>query len=281
MATVRSRPVLETLRAGALEASFVPEAGMLGTSLRHDGEELLGPLGIPFLHPWANRLEADVYVAAGRLAEVPPGSPREEHGLPIHGCAPRAFRVTGRSPSSVEAVLDYDDAAFPFPHRVQQRVELSPYALRVATTVRAAHETSVPVAFGFHPYFALPGADRAAWRVSLPPRRRLVADERLIPTGEHVAEPFERFVLGERTFDDGYDGLGGGAVFAVEAAGRRIEVVLEAGYACAQVFAPPDDGVICFEPMTAPANALVSGDGLAVLAPGAVYRASFAIRVTG
>ncbi len=51
MATVRSRPALETLHAGALEASFIPEAGMLCTSLAHDGAELLGPLGIPFLHP--------------------------------------------------------------------------------------------------------------------------------------------------------------------------------------------------------------------------------------
>jgi galactose mutarotase-like enzyme len=281
MATVRSRPVLETLRAGALEASFVPEAGMLGTSLRHDGEELLGPLGIPFLHPWANRLSRDVYAAAGRLVELPPGTPRDEHGLPIHGVAPKPFRVSGRSASSVDAVLDFDDAAFPFPHRVQQRAELSPYALRITTTVRAARCASVPIAFGFHPYFSPPSVARPGWRISLPPRRRLTADDRLIPTGERVAEPFERFSLGERIYDDGYDGLGAGALFALEGGGRRIEVVLDAGYPCAQLFAPPDDDVVCFEPMTAPANALVTGDGLTVLAPGAVYRAGFTIRVLG
>lgn len=281
MATVRSRPAVETLRTGALEASFVPEAGMLGTSLRHDGEELLGPLGIPFLHPWANRLAGGLYFAAGRLVELPADTPRDDNGLPIHGVAPKPFRVTGRSHCSVETVLDFDDPAFPFPHRIQQRVELTPFALRIATTIRAARDASVPIAFGFHPYFALPGAARPGWRVSLPPRRRLVADDRLIPTGDRVAEPFERFSLGECTYDDGYDGLGGGALFALEGGGRRIEVVLDSGYPCAQVYAPPDDAVVCFEPMTAPANALVTGDGLTVIAPGAVYRAGFTIRVLG
>ena len=55
-----------------LEATFVPSAGMVGCSLRHRGEELLGQrgglrtyieerstMGIPLLHPWANRARAD------------------------------------------------------------------------------------------------------------------------------------------------------------------------------------------------------------------------------
>ena len=54
---------------GELEAAFAPEAGLVGCSLTHRGEELLGQrkgleeyarsgstFGIPFLHPWANRL---------------------------------------------------------------------------------------------------------------------------------------------------------------------------------------------------------------------------------
>ena len=62
---------LESAAHGGIEATFVPEAGMIGCSLRHRGEELLGQrhglrgyvesgstMGIPFLHPWANRLGA-------------------------------------------------------------------------------------------------------------------------------------------------------------------------------------------------------------------------------
>ena len=36
---------------------------------------------------------------------------------------------------------------------------------------------------------------------------------------------------------------------------------------------------ICFEPMTAPANALRSGDGLRLLAPGERYLARFSVSV--
>jgi aldose 1-epimerase len=51
------------------------------------------------------------------------------------------------------------------------------------------------------------------------------------------------------------------------------------GYAYAQVFAPVDQDFICFEPMTAPTNALVSGEGLVVLPPGERYRAAFRVSI--
>ena len=61
--------------------------------------------------------------------------------------------------------------------------------------------------------------------------------------------------------------------------GRRISVDLVEGYRYAQVFAPDNDDVICFEPMSAPANALVSGRDLQVVEPGATHSATFAITV--
>jgi aldose 1-epimerase len=51
------------------------------------------------------------------------------------------------------------------------------------------------------------------------------------------------------------------------------------GYRCGQVFAPAASPFICFEPMTAPANTLRSGDGLRLLAPGERFAATFALRV--
>src|SRR5206468_3684204 len=59
-----------TLEAGNLRATFAPEAGLVCCSLRDGDDELLGlrggleawrergkTMGIPFLHPWANRLD--------------------------------------------------------------------------------------------------------------------------------------------------------------------------------------------------------------------------------
>jgi galactose mutarotase-like enzyme len=57
-------------------------------------------------------------------------------------------------------------------------------------------------------------------------------------------------------------------------------VAFDGGYPYAQVYAPGDDDVIAFEPMTAPTNALVSGGtDLFLLAPGESHRASFSITV--
>ena len=51
------------------------------------------------------------------------------------------------------------------------------------------------------------------------------------------------------------------------------------GYPFAQLYAPPGEDLIAWEPMTAPTNALLSGDGLRLLAPGESLTASFAIAV--
>jgi aldose 1-epimerase len=74
---------------------------MVVASLRHDGAELLGQrkgldayartgstMGIPLLHPWANRLGGFSYSFRGRDATLDPDSDDvrvEEHGLPNHG----------------------------------------------------------------------------------------------------------------------------------------------------------------------------------------------------
>jgi aldose 1-epimerase len=55
-------------------------------------------------------------------------------------------------------------------------------------------------------------------------------------------------------------------------------VEFEAGYAFGQVFAPTDQEFVCLEPMTAPTNALVSGQG-PVAAPGDEFRAVYTIAV--
>jgi galactose mutarotase-like enzyme len=91
------------LTAGDLAAEFAPERGMVATSLRHAGEELLdvgagrnGIVGVPLLHPWANRLSAHEYTLDGRTVQVPRRLLHcEEHGLPIHGVL--AVLRSGRS----------------------------------------------------------------------------------------------------------------------------------------------------------------------------------------
>jgi aldose 1-epimerase len=262
---------------GDMQALFAPASGMLGISLRHRGAELLGARGIPLLHPWANRLTADL-----------PDSPfiaRDEHGVPIHGVTVPYWDVFASTSWALGAQLDFGAhpellEVFPFPHRLLVRAFIGARTLTIRTTLIADGELAVPVSFGFHPYLRLPGALRSTWRVELPAMEHLELDERLIPTGASEATAADSFVLGSRTYDDGYAGLSRGASFALSGGGRRIVLRLGDGYPCAQIYAPADDDVICFEPMTAPTNALVSGEGLTWVRPGSSYTATFAIEVS-
>jgi aldose 1-epimerase len=290
-----------TLADGDLEARFAAGANMVGCSLRHRGEELLGlrdgvqaylargtTFGIPLLHPWANRLGAWRYEVAGRTADLE-GSPlvrADEHGLPIHGALPAGapWRVAGRQSNAVWAELDWAAdparmAIFPFAHRLELRVALSGGMLRIETTIVATGEHPVPVAFGFHPYLAPPGRPREEWEVELPAMAHLALDGRGLPTGAREPWPAERFVLGDRTFDDAFALDAPAARFAVGDGVRRIEVAFEHGYPYAQVFAPPGRALLCFEPMTAPADALRTHDGLRCVPPGARESAAFALHV--
>ena len=208
---------------GGLEATFAPEAGLVGSSLTHRGEELLAQrkgldeyarsgstFGIPFLHPWANRLADFGYAVAGQEVELDRDSPLlriEEHGLPIHGLAPYglSWEVEERGDAlTAETEVDRDRLeAFPFPHRLRVEATLADDALTISTTLTAAAAVPVPVAFGYHPYLVLPGVPRAEWEVELPVENRLLLDENMIPTGEEEPPSFRRGPLEDRSLDDG------------------------------------------------------------------------------
>jgi len=213
--------------------------------------------GIPLLHPWANRLGGFRYAFDGTTVELDRADLYiEEHGLPLHGLreAVTGWEVVEQSESRVVAGRDVSHRGFPFPHRITLAAELTASALTITTSVTAGPRP-VPIAFGFHPFFQLPGIPRRDWKITLPVGERVVVDENLIPTGERAAVGDLDGPLGERTFDDGYACPGAGP-FVLEGGGRRIAVAFEEGYAFAQVFAPTIADVVCFEPMTAPADAL-------------------------
>lgn len=288
------------LEAGPLEATFLPGAGMLGTSLRHRGDELLDLVGglarwragkvtgLPLLAPWANRLSGWSY-SVGDVAVDLRGLdlPVDEHGLPVHGVgrAGHVWDVVESGPSRLVAEWDAGGdpvvgRAFPFPHRLRVAVELSGEVVSAATTVVASGAVAVPVLFGWHPYLRLPGVARGDVVVGLPERRHLLLDGRGIPTGEVADAPAEEQPLGERTFDDLYE-LGSGArdrVLWIAGGGRRVAVEVGEGYRFAQVFAPPGEAHVCLEPMTAPTNALVDG-GYETVPAGGSFTARFAVRV--
>jgi aldose 1-epimerase len=294
---------------GEIEAAFVPEAGMVGCSLRHRGAELLGQrgglaryvaerstMGIPLLHPWANRLAERRFEVAGVEVDLDKASPPpnlDPHGLPIHGllAAARGWRVERHESSGDGGVLgarfDFSAqseliAAFPFPHELSIEATLERTALTIATTVEPSGDAEVPISFGYHPYFHLPDVERPDWRIEIPVSERLVLDADELPTGSREPAHLEDGPLGQRTFDDEFVAPGGSAPMVLEGGSRRIEVALLSGYPYTQIYAPADDDVVALEPMTAPTDALlVGGPELPLVAPGETFRAEFSITVSG
>lgn len=289
-----------TLRAGDLCARWVPHIGMVGASLTHRGGELLGQrggleayaargstFGIPLLAPFANRLGGFSYRAAGVDVALDGGSPRvrtEEHGLPIHGllAAHPGWHVVEADATTlaaeIEPTADPDvAAAFPFPHRLRLDVALAPERLTVATTVTPTGDRPVPIAFGFHPYFTLPRVAREEIVFRAPAMTRLELDDRGLPTGGREPVPARDAPLGPEPYDAHFTDLGSEPAFALAGGGRSLTVRFVEGFTHLQVFAQRDQPFFAIEPMTAPTNALRSGDGLRLATE--PFRATWAVEV--
>jgi aldose 1-epimerase len=288
-----------TLMSGALQATFVPEMNMLGASLCLGGEEFLAlpggvgaykrvrTTGLPLLAPWANRLSGWAY-RADRIRVDLDGLDlyTDPNGLPIHGTMSARERwdvsavSTGGRVARLRAGFEYAGAellaAFPFRHRLEMAVEIDGRSLSVATTIRPSGDRAVPVSFGYHPYLRLPVGRRSAWRLLLPRRMHVELDERGIPTGRSAEAPAEAEPIGARTYDDLFE-VTGDRRLGIQHGGWRLSVLFGGGYPYAQVYAPPGAGFACLEPMTAPTNALVTGD-YRVVRPGESFTARFSIR---
>ncbi|HEY6532063.1 MAG TPA: aldose 1-epimerase [Acidimicrobiales bacterium] len=292
-----------TLTAGSTGFTVLPEVGLLGASLRHDGREFLDlhggadaarnshTTGLPLLAPWANRLGGDRYEVAGTEVDLrrAPALHRDANGLPMHGTlvGRRGWELTsirsrGESAAAVARFRAGADpevmASFPFPHDLTVTFTVTPGQLTVATLLEATGSAPVPVSFGWHPYFCLPGVTRERLRLELPDRKHLMVDERQIPTGKKVSEPAETVVLAGRTFDDGYR-LGRDRRFGLVGGGRRLDVAFERGFPYAQVYAPDDHDYVALEPMTAPTDALCR-DAAPVVEPGGRYNARFRVTLS-
>jgi galactose mutarotase-like enzyme len=283
-----------------MAATFLPDVGLLGASLRWDGQEFLDlhggidaaraghTTGLPLLHPWANRLGARHYAVEGVDVDLDGLDLHTDgNGLPIHGTmlARPGWQLgpmdEGRAGATVQAELAFDEhpdllRSFPFPHRLMVEITVDG-ALTVTTTLQATGDEAVPVSFGWHPYFHLPRSRRHAIELQLPDRQEVVLDGRGLPTGESTIERGSSNRLEDRSYDDLFV-LAGDRRMAITGGGHRLSVRFDHGYPFAQVYAPSTAPFVCLEPMTAMTNALVAGS-CPLVAPGDAFTASFTVAI--
>jgi galactose mutarotase-like enzyme len=276
------------------EVVVVPELGMLVAAFVVDGFDHVarpgGPqavrgghtTGVPLLYPWANRLGRRAYDACGRHVSLRGLTLHEDPaGLPMHGTmlGRRGWDVTGLQPGRMSARFAFDDeallASFPFPHTVTVDVRVGRRRVRVDTAVHA-DAGPVPVSFGWHPYWRIPGR-RDEWTVGLPAVAHARLDRRGIPTGRVRPEPAGAIGLAGNELDDLYD-LADERAATLSGPAGRLRVEMDGGYPNLQVYAPRGRDFCCIEPMTAPTNALVTGDHPEARA-GETFAASFTATV--
>jgi aldose 1-epimerase len=286
----------------ALEATFAPQVGMTCCSLRHRGAELLGErfglaacasrgitMGMSLMHPWANRLSSWRYTACGATVRLPvsPLLHTDRFGLPVNGvqsCGHAwVLENTGAGPESawLEATLPFDSdprqlELFPFPHRLHLRAEVTRNCLRIATVIEATGSVPVPACFAYRLYVRReqPGGEAT---MVLPARRRVVTDERLLPTG--ATEPLEMSAstLGVDELHEVFL-LGADRRLTVASAARRLTVESISGFPFAHVHSVASEPHVMMEALTAAPDAL-SRDVFPAATPGRPYRAALCLSV--
>jgi galactose mutarotase-like enzyme len=297
-----------TLAAANSRLTIEPRGGCVATSWMVNGADVLAlpaPLeaflasartgGIPLLYPWANRLRADRFTAAGRQVDLSrvPDLKRDGHGLPMHGLLLRwkSWHLGRHGDAGLEARLDWreHDAlmhAWPFPHTLriawQLRQDGAAACLDVTTRIDADGGCDVPVAFGWHPYVAVPTV--AGSRITLPARRAVPLDALGLPDAACArAAPLP---VGEAACCHGDDALferadAGRGSAIVHLSSRHVRMDMGREYPFMQLYSPvaSTGGVACIEPMTAATSALT--DGLApVVRAGASFHATFTLGVS-
>jgi len=302
-----------------LEVSIAPSLGNMAYEFKAGGGNILwfpyqSPsafashpklCGVPFLAPWANRIDDDAYWVNGRRYLLNPGLDnlrRDPHQHPIHGLlnfSPEwtlvAVNATADSAVATSRLEFWRHprmmAQFPFAHTITMTYRLANGELEVETALENHSVEPMPVVIGYHPYFQLHDSPRDRWKVHLAAREHLVLSDQLIPTGEHRPVEFaDPHPLSAGPFDDVFSGLergpDGRAEFWVEGEKQRITVSFGPKYPIAVVYAPPARDIICFEPMAAVTNAFnlahagVYGE-LQNIAPGGEWKESFWITPSG
>jgi aldose 1-epimerase len=244
------------------------------------------------LYPWVNRLDGGRYRLGDRAFQFSVNEAGTNTSL--HGFL---YRLQPRVTACVEAAhaaaitLQYDYAGanpgYPFPARIGLRYEVQRDAgLAVRFSVCNLHEAPVPVGCGWHPYFTL-GLPVDALLLQLPSARRVLVNERLLPTGEKQA--FRDFATLTRIGDWRVD-----SSFLLDAApgqractrlwsatqNRGIELWQHAAdFPYLHVFIPPDRQSIALEPVSSGIDAFNTGEHLRMLAPGATFEASCGLHV--
>jgi len=321
----RDGPVVRLEDAGhQTVVSIVPSNGNSALEMKVKGKDVLrcpfasaaefvkahGFSGIPFLAPWANRLDEPAFYANGKkyLFKLELGNVHWSDGQATPDFVTNAsqWEVTeikaDANAAWVTSRLEFYRqpdwmAQFPFAHTIEMTYRLENGTLEVHTVLHNMSAEPMPVSIGFHPLLQVNDAPRDEWTFSIGARTHWILTPQNIPTGE--TQPIERLLPNPRnaslkglTLDDVFTSLirdaSGYATMWVQGKSEKVEVAIGPNYKAVVVYTPsgPRDKIICFEPMAGISDALnLAQKGiykeLQYIPPGENWQESFRIKPSG
>jgi aldose 1-epimerase len=286
-----------TLTAGGATAVIATLAAAL-RSYTVDGVHLTETWGedsIPaggagiLLAPWANRVDRAVWRLDGaeqRLDITEPAKGNASHGL---------LRNTGYTAESVSAdrvVLSagiFPQHGYPFHLTHTAAYELTGEGLSVTQSLTNHSAAPAPFGLGAHPYLKISDVPTEDLTLTVRAASVFDTDERSIPVAKVPVSGGRDLRGGQRIGDIEFDAaftdldpVGGRYEHVLSAPdGRSVLLWAEAEFRYVHVFIsttyPGVERAVAVEPMTAPANAFNSGEGLRWLEPGAGFTARWGI----
>ncbi|MEO6114912.1 MAG: aldose 1-epimerase family protein [Pseudolysinimonas sp.] len=250
------------------------------------------------LSPWPNRVRAGRWTLDGVAQQLDITEPAL--GGALHGLLQFAeYEVTEQSQDAATlAATIFPQHGWPFLVETWVRYELASDGLTVTHGARNLSAARAPYATGSHPYLRVGDAPIADLELTVPASTYFQVDERLDPIAEVPVEATLYDVrtphrVGDVAFDTAFGGVehanvadGRGDVAWLTAPdGSRTTLWQSTAWGYVQVFTTHEmdsnDGpidAIAIEPMTAPPDALNSGQGLIWLDQGDTWEGSWGLR---
>src|SRR5512132_118188 len=235
------------------------------------------------LIPWPNRLEDGSYEFDGQRHQLELNEPENRNA--IHGLV-RWERWTVAERKGHQVVMEhvlYPQPGYPFALKLEIEYALAMDGLTVRTTATNVGESACPYGAGFHPYLTV-GTETVDFVIlHLPARTVFGADERGLPlpaapVGGTEYDFRRPRPLGSTRLDHAFtdlvreqDGLARVALDGPHP-GAGLDLWVDEAFSYLQVFSGdplPDVNrrSLAVEPMTCPANAFRTGEGLIRLEP--------------
>jgi len=310
--------------------SILPSVGNIAFSMKVRNQEILrwpyqsldefksrpALSGIPFVGPWANRLDEQAFYANGKRYAFDMALGNVRGAIPIHG-----FLSATDQWQTVEAKADSKSAwvtsrleffkqpawmkQFPFAHTIEITYRLQDGVLEAHTKITNISAEPMPVAVGFHPYYKLTDSTREEWTISVGARTHWLLSPQKIPTGQ--TEPAEKFFVNSQAgavslkdydLDDVFSDLvrdaQGRAHMTVKGKKQQLDIAVDRNWRAVVVWSPNpagrpaqgDPNFIAFEPMAGITDAMnLAYKGLyselQSIPAGGTWEASFWVRPSG